>query len=112
MPHCAPVHRRSGQPRSGASLVLLRLLPSRITEKLAAIASGHDNYLQLKLLQHPLKTSHFITFSIVTLLVIFAAIWFGFFLAKSITMPIQEMVAATQRIANGDLSVQCRPGAR
>jgi two-component system nitrogen regulation sensor histidine kinase NtrY len=89
-----------------ATLVLCRLLPSRITEKLAAIASGYDNYLQLKLLQHPLKTTHFITFSIVTLLVIFAAIWFGFFLAKSITMPIQEMVAATQRIANGDLSVR------
>lgn len=88
------------------SLLLCRLLPSRITEKLTAIASGHDNYLQLKLLQHPLKTSHFITFSIVTLLVIFAAIWFGFFLAKSITAPIQEMVAATERIAQGDLSVR------
>ncbi|HBD09170.1 MAG TPA: PAS domain-containing sensor histidine kinase, partial [Syntrophobacteraceae bacterium] len=88
------------------SLLLIRLLPSRITEKLVAIASGHDNYLQLKLLQHPLKMSHFITFSIVTLLVIFAAIWFGFFLAKSITMPIQEMVEATQRIAQGDLSVR------
>jgi two-component system nitrogen regulation sensor histidine kinase NtrY len=95
-----------GAAAEPVSLVLARLLPSRITEKLAAIASGHDNYLQLKLLQHPLKTSHFITFSIVTLLVIFAAVWFGFFLAKSITMPIQEMVAATQRIANGDLSVR------
>jgi two-component system, NtrC family, nitrogen regulation sensor histidine kinase NtrY len=95
----------AGSGSGSASLVFLRLLPPRITDKLAAIASGYDNYLQLKLLQHPLKTSHFITFSIVTLLVIFGAIWFGFFLAKSITMPIQEMVAATQRIANGDLSV-------
>jgi len=89
-----------------ANLVMLRILPLRITEKLTAVASGYDNYLQLKLLQNPLKTSHFITFSIITLLVIFAAIWFGFFLAKSITMPIQEMVAATQRIAHGDLSVR------
>jgi two-component system, NtrC family, nitrogen regulation sensor histidine kinase NtrY len=87
-------------------LVMLRILPLRITEKLTAVASGYDNYLQLKLLQNPLKTSHFITFSIITLLVIFAAIWFGFFLAKSITMPIQQMVAATQRIAHGDLSVR------
>jgi two-component system, NtrC family, nitrogen regulation sensor histidine kinase NtrY len=88
------------------SLMLFRRLPSSVTEKLVAIASGHDNYLQLKLLQRPLKMSHFITFSIVTLLVIFAAIWFGFFLAKSITTPIQEMVEATQRIAQGDLSVR------
>ena len=45
--------------------------------------------MQLQLLHHPLKRSHFITFSIVTLLVIFGAIWFGFFLARNITVPIQ-----------------------
>jgi two-component system nitrogen regulation sensor histidine kinase NtrY len=90
---------------SDGELVVLRLLPSLITEKFATVTSGYENYLQLKLLQHPLKTSHFITFSIITLLVIFAAIWFGFFLAKSITQPIQEMVLGTQRIAGGDLDV-------
>jgi two-component system, NtrC family, nitrogen regulation sensor histidine kinase NtrY len=88
------------------TLFVCRLLPRHITEKLAAIASGYEDYLQLKLLHNPLKISHFITFSIVTLLVIFAAIWFGFFLAKNLTVPIQALVSATQRIAEGDLDVQ------
>lgn len=97
----------SGEAADGPvdELVVLRLLPQHITDKFAAITGGYEDYLQLKLLHLPLKRSHFITFSIVTLLTIFAAIWFGFFLAKSMTVPIQALVSATQRIAEGDLDV-------
>lgn len=91
-----------------AKLIVVRLLPSVITEKLAAIAGGYEDYLQLKLLQTPLKTSNFITFSIVTLLVIFAAVWFGFFLAKNMTVPIQSLVSATQEVADGNLDVELK----
>ncbi len=97
----------AGAPQSiGNELVVARLLPQHVSNKLSAITSGYEDYLQLKLLHIPLKRSHFITFSIVTLLTIFAAIWFAFFLAKSITVPIQALVSATQRIAEGDLDVQ------
>lgn len=87
-------------------VVVIRVLPSAITDKFAGIASGYEDYLQMKLLEKPLKISHFVTFSIVTLLVIFAAIWFGFFLAKGLTVPIQALVSATQSIAEGDLNVE------
>lgn len=86
-------------------LVALRVLSAPIREKLASITSGYDDYLQLKLLNNPLKLSHFITFSIVTLFVIFGGIWFGFFLAKSITVPLQALLSATQKVAEGDLDV-------
>ncbi len=88
-----------------AKLVAVRLLPVVITERLTAIANGYEDYLQLKLLQSPLKTSNLITFSIVTMLVMFAAIWFGFFLAKNMTVPIQSLVSATQAVAEGNLDV-------
>jgi len=94
--------------KTSTKLITVRLLPTLITEKLTAIANGYEDYLQLKLLQSPLKTSNFITFSIVTLLVIFAAIWFGFFLAKNMTVPIQSLVSATQEVAEGNLDVQLR----
>lgn len=93
-------------PTVTAKLVAVRLLPLVITERLSAIANGYEDYLQLKLLQSPLKTSNFITFSIVTLLVMFAAIWFGFFLAKNMTVPIQSLVSATQQVAEGNLDVR------
>lgn len=87
-------------------IIAVRLLPPQLTRKLSSITAGYENYLQLKMLNLPLKKSHFITFSIVTMLAIFAAVWFGFYLAKNLTVPIQKLVTATQRIAEGDLDVR------
>ena len=38
------------------------------------------------------------------LLVVFCAIWFGFYLAKSISIPIMELAEGTRKVAEGDLS--------
>ena len=91
---------------AAAMVWAVQALPEGVADKLNAVSSGYENYLQLKLLQHPLKVSHFIVFSIVTLLVIFGAVWLGFTLARSITVPIQELLSATERIAQGDLEVR------
>ncbi len=103
--------RISLQPLTGdgSSLIVLRFLPGELARQLASITAGYDNYLQLKMLHSPLKKSHFITFSIVTMLAIFAAVWFGFFLAKNLTGPIQKLLTATQQIADGDLEVRLDP---
>lgn len=98
-----PFSARPGES-SEAILLLVRILPPGITQELNAITAGYEDYLQLKMLHSPLKKTHFITFSSITLLVIFAAIWFGFTLAKNITTPIQALVSATQRVADGEFN--------
>jgi two-component system nitrogen regulation sensor histidine kinase NtrY len=104
-----PLLSDASQPNGPlGKFVVLRVLPRHITDRLATVTDGYEDFLQMKLLHKPLRTSHFITFSIVTLLVIFAAIWFAFFLAKNITVPIQHLVEATQSIAEGDLDVQLK----
>jgi two-component system nitrogen regulation sensor histidine kinase NtrY len=93
----------------GSILIALRFLPGQLAVKLGSITAGYDNYLQLKKLHRPLKKSHLITFSIVTMLAIFLAVWFGFYLAKNLTGPIQKLLTATRRIADGDLDVRLDP---
>ncbi|MGC8492530.1 MAG: ATP-binding protein [Syntrophobacteraceae bacterium] len=93
----------------GSVLIALRFLPRELSRKLKSITAGYNSYLQLKMLHEPLKKSHFITFSIVTMLAIFSAVWFGFYLAKNLTGPIQKLLTATQRIADGDLEVYLDP---
>jgi two-component system nitrogen regulation sensor histidine kinase NtrY len=86
-------------------LVIGRLLPKDLLTDMAQITTGFENYQQMKMLKKPVKISHLIMLSAVTLLILFFASWFGFYLAKSITVPIQELAEGTRRIADGDLDV-------
>ena len=58
---------------------------------------------QIKLLKNPIKFNYIVTLSIVTLVIIFLATWFGLALAKGITVPIQNLAEATNKITQGNL---------
>ncbi|MFQ5443440.1 MAG: PAS domain-containing sensor histidine kinase, partial [Nitrospinales bacterium] len=40
----------------------------------------------------------------ITLLILFGAIWLGFYMAKGITIPIQQLAEGTRRIAEGNMN--------
>jgi two-component system nitrogen regulation sensor histidine kinase NtrY len=85
-------------------VVITVLIPSSLSDNMASIARGVEEYQQIKLLKKPIQSIFYITLTIVALLVVFCAIWFGFYLAKSISIPIMELAEGTRRIAEGDLS--------
>ncbi len=87
-----------------AYLVLNDLIPPDLSEKMFSISRGYEEYQQIKLLKRPIQTTYYITLSIVALLVVFCAVWFGFYLAKSITIPIMALADGTKKVAEGDLS--------
>lgn len=97
-----PVFSSLGSRAVVGVLVLEKFVPSSFVNQLHAISSGLEEYKQFKMLKTPIKISHMITLSIVTLLIIFSSVWFGFFLSKGITVPIQELAEGTNRIASGD----------
>ena len=74
-----------------------------LVDKMAVISKTNEEYKQLTLLKNPIKFSYAIPLFIVTLLIIFSATWFGLFLAKGITDPIQDLAEATDEIAQGNL---------
>ena len=91
-------------PRNARGFIILStLIPPNLTENLASISRGYEEYQQIKLLKQPIQTTYYITLSIVALLVLFSAIWLGFYLAKSISIPIKELAEGTRRVAGGDL---------
>ncbi len=87
-------------------IVITTLVSPDLSENLKAILKGVEEYQQLKLTKKPAQISYYIALSIVALLVVFCAIWFGFQMAKSITIPIMKFAEGTQRIADGDLNYQ------
>ncbi|MCJ7617079.1 MAG: ATP-binding protein, partial [Desulfobacterales bacterium] len=88
-----------------AFVVLNILIPSDLSENMASISRGFEEYQQIKLLKGPIQVTYYINLSIVALLVVFCAVWFGFYLAKTITIPIMELAEGTRRVAEGDLTV-------
>ena len=88
-----------------AHVVLGLYIPPDLSENMESISRGFDEYQQIKLLKKPIQITYYITLSIVALLVIFCAVWFGFYLAKTITIPIMDLADGTRRIAEGDLTV-------
>lgn len=92
-------------------VILSVLIPSDLSENMTAISRGFEEYQQIQLLKKPIQITYYITMSIVALLVLFCAIWFGFYLAKSISIPIMQLAEGTRRVAEGDLSFSIAPTA-
>ena len=97
-----PIFSRTDTKAVVGILVLQKFIPSSLVTRLNAISSGLEEFKQFKLLKKPIRIINLITLSIVTLLIIFSAVWFGFFLSKGITVPIQKLAEGTHRIASGD----------
>jgi two-component system, NtrC family, nitrogen regulation sensor histidine kinase NtrY len=97
-----PIYSRSESKAVVGLVAASEFVPGAVVNRLQAISKGVQEYRQLKMLRTPILASHMITLSIVTLLIIFSSIWFGFYLSKEITVPIKELADGTHRIASGD----------
>ena len=84
-------------------VVVTILIPPDLHRDLESISRGFEEYQQIKLYKKPIQITYYISLSIVALLVLFCAIWFGFYLAKTISIPIKELAEGTRRVAEGDL---------
>jgi len=85
-------------------VAISRYLPPQLSENMSAIVKGFEEYKQISLLKQPIQTFYYLTLSVVALLVVFCAVWVGFYLAKTITIPIMRLADGTRRVAEGDLS--------
>ena len=97
-----PVFSRTESKAVVGLVVLEKFIPGAFVNRLNTLSKGLEEFKQIKLLKTPIKITHIITFSVVTLLILFSSVWFGFFLAKGITVPIQELAEGTHRVASGD----------
>lgn len=91
--------------KNEAVLITSLLVKTERLAQMTAISQGIEGYRQLKYLKDPFKFWMLIVLLIVTVLILFSAIWFGFYISKGITEPVDKLVRATKRIAEGDLDV-------
>jgi len=80
--------------------------PDRYIKNLKSLSAMVVKYNQLKPIKTPVKTTYFLLFVFITILIIFSASWLGFYLAKGITTPIDKLAAAASEITKGNLDVR------
>jgi nitrogen fixation/metabolism regulation signal transduction histidine kinase len=81
-----------------------------VSERLSGLAdtvqAAYQQYGEKDYLRRPLKTSFILTLTIVLLLSLLAA-WYGaIFTAQRLVQPIQDLVAGTRAVAQGDLDTR------
>ncbi|MGA1863477.1 MAG: ATP-binding protein [bacterium] len=97
-----PIHAKDKKNLAG--LILFNYYdPYGLMEEINYIKNAFEEYQKRKVFKKPLKMTYLITFLLMTLLIIFSAIWFGIYLAKGITIPIQKLAEGTKEVAMGNL---------
>ncbi len=87
-------------------LVVAESIGGGLMYKLDEVARGIGEYKKLRKLKYPWKMTLYLTLGVMSLLIVLAATWFGFRLAKELSAPVQALADGTDRIAKGDLSVR------
>jgi two-component system nitrogen regulation sensor histidine kinase NtrY len=78
-------------------------VPQSLVSRVSEISTAFEDYKQLRMVKHPIRSLYLAIFFVVTMVIIFVAIWFGMFLAKGITEPVQKLVEGIQKIVKGNL---------
>ncbi len=87
-------------------VVATYLVPPKLNSVLSSVISSFDDYRELHSYKRPLASSYLLTLVMVMLLIVITAMWVGFYLAKSLTGPIQKLAEGTEEIAQGNLDYQ------
>ncbi len=95
--------------RTGALIATIRISPE-ISQALAAVNDSYTEYERRKVFRAPVKSGYFLTLSMITGLIVFAAIWIGFYIAKELVVPIQKLAEGTRAVARGDYDFHIRAG--
>ncbi|MEA3421285.1 MAG: HAMP domain-containing protein, partial [Acidobacteriota bacterium] len=94
------------QDKDNLLIVTGKYLPQNYAQKINNITAYVQRYRQIKIQKNPVKSLYLMTLIFITLLIIFAASWIAFHLAKGITVPIEKLAHATKEVSKGNLDIK------
>ena len=101
-----PIFSNTIQGKVSGVVVVSAYVPESLLVKMDVIANQFHDYRQIKEMKAPIKGGAYLFVAVVTVLILFGATWFGFYVARGITVPIQRLAEGTEAVAKGDLDVK------
>ncbi|OQY16745.1 MAG: PAS domain-containing sensor histidine kinase [Desulfobacteraceae bacterium 4572_35.1] len=100
-----PIHS-NWNPKDCVGVVVVNYyVPYSLVNKMQEISSSYQQYKSAQQLRGKVKQGYISILLLIALVIIFLATWLGFRLARSITVPLQELVIATRNISTDNLDV-------
>jgi PAS domain S-box-containing protein len=96
--------RISDAPGDGRLLIVAREFPPELTRLSSSIDEQHRSFHNMAGKIKRIKTIYVLLLGAVTLLLIFTANWLALYVARGVTVPIQALAEATDRVARGDFT--------
>jgi two-component system, NtrC family, nitrogen regulation sensor histidine kinase NtrY len=91
-----------------AYLYVGRFVDAKVLGHVSRTAAAADEYANLELRRADIEISFTLLFSIVALLLVVVAIWFGLTLASRLARPIADLITAAELVGQGDLTARVR----
>ncbi len=90
-------------------VVASEAMSGQINARARFMADAFSQYQQLSVLKRPLQGFYLSFFLMVTLLILVSATWFGLFVAKRITRPVQMLAEGARAVGAGQLDLRIEP---
>jgi two-component system, NtrC family, nitrogen regulation sensor histidine kinase NtrY len=87
--------------RKGA-VVVSSFIPLSLISRIDDISAAYEEFRDANPLEYPVKAIYLVILVLMTLVILLGATWFGFYLAKQLSIPIEELGEATKAVARGD----------
>ena len=88
--------------RDLGAIVVSSFVPLSLISRMNDVSSVYDELRDINPLEYPLKSIYLIILVLMTFVILFAAVWFGFYLARQLSVPLVRLGQATRQVANGN----------
>lgn len=89
-----------------AYLLVGRFVDPKVLNYIAKTKGAVAQYQRLERKQEGIQITFVVIFTVVTLLLLLAAVWIGLTLANQLARPLSNLIAAAERVRKGDLGVR------
>lgn len=84
------------------AVVVSSFVPMSLIHQMEEIAAAYENFRDTDPLAYPVKSIYLIILVLMTMVILLCATWFGFYLARQLSIPLEKLALATQRVVKGD----------
>jgi two-component system nitrogen regulation sensor histidine kinase NtrY len=101
-----PLYRSTGSETVAGAIAVSYHVPVSLVAKATEISTTFEDYKKVNPIKYPIKSIYFSFLILITLVIIFGAIWAGLYLARELTVPLERLEKGVNEVGRGNFNVE------